>query len=94
MDDIPTILGLKTRSRKSVTDGEPEVVVVAQVVPEFRACDVDDLVLGAADIGRVDGHGLVCGVYYCFGGEVGHYCAADLQTAGWGAVDEGAGLAY
>lgn len=94
MDNIPTILGLKTRSRKSVTDGEPEMVVVAQVVPEFRACGVDDLVLGAADVGRVDGHELVSGVYYCFGGEAGHYCAADLKTAVWGPVDEGAGLAY
>lgn len=70
------------------------MVVVAQVVPEFRACGVGDLVLGAADVGRVDGHELVCGVYYCFSGEAGHYCAADLQTAVWGAVDEGAGLAY
>jgi len=46
MNDIPTIPCAKTRRSKSVTGGESERVVIMQMVPEFRARCMGDLVFG------------------------------------------------
>jgi hypothetical protein len=55
---------------------------------------VRDLVGGAAPVCGVYRHEEVSCVYYCFGGEGGHDCAADFETSVWAAMDELAALAY
>jgi len=40
-----------------------------QMVPEFRARCMGDLVFGTSNVAGIDGHVFVCRVYNCFAGK-------------------------